>query len=62
MICDAESRCSLFRAKNHRMTPHDCFEEDMVGCVDDGDDDDEEDEMERELIAREASLLPWFDE
>jgi len=60
MIRVAESSCSLFRAKNHRKMPHDGFVEDMVGCVDDDDEDNEEDKMERELIAREASLLPWL--
>ena len=57
MIRVAESRRYLFRSQIYRKSLHDRFKEDL-----DGRDDDEEDETERQLIDREAALLPWLTE
>jgi len=57
MILVAESRGYLFRGQIYRKSPHDRFKEDLDSL-----DDDEDDETETQLIAREASLLPWLKE
>ena len=57
MIRVAESRRCLFRSQVYRKSLHDRFKEDL-----DGRDDDEDDETERQLINREAALLPWLTE
>jgi len=57
MIRVAESRRCLFRSQICHKSLHDRFKEDL-----DGRDDDEDDETERQLINREAALLPWLTE
>jgi len=57
MIRVAKSRRHLFRSQIYRKSPHDRFKEDL-----DGRDDDLDDETERQLIAREATILPWLTE
>jgi len=55
VIRAAESRRYLFHSQIYRKSPCDCFKEDL-----DGHGDEEDGKMERELIDREAALLPWL--